>query len=333
VDVVWFGDPTLAPDGVAGKVKIAGPYPILDTWMGQAVVRKANIDVFHFAANTGWARPAPVPTVLTIHDLIFMESGIHSRGLRQIVGHRYARFSTRRAAHQAAAIAVPTAATANEVVQALAPPASPVVIHWGVDLPPQTVSHKPDVAPSEQYLAAFSAQDPRKGTGVVVDAWRALGPDRPRLRLLGGAGVPRGLESRIAEDLRSGRIELLGYVPREKVVDVIAGALALIYPSTAEGFGFPVIEAMALGVPVVSGLAPATLELGGQALIRIDPGAPVTSIAEAVTRLRRDAPFRDRVSALGREIASQFSWAAAAEAYRALYVRAATTGPRQPVRP
>ena len=100
---------------------------------------------------------------------------------------------------------------------------------------------------------AFSGRDPRKRVDLALEAVLALGPDAPRLRVLAAAGLPSGFEERAAAAIAAGRVELLGRVPRDQLWSVLSGASALVYPSVAEGFGLPVLEAMAVGVPVVTG--------------------------------------------------------------------------------
>jgi len=81
---------------------------------------------------------------------------------------------------------------------------------------------------------------------------------------------------------------------------VLGGASALVYPSVAEGFGLPVLEAMAVGVPVITGLAPATTELGDGAVLTIDGADPVGSIAAALRRLSAEPGLADELARRGR---------------------------------
>jgi glycosyltransferase involved in cell wall biosynthesis len=100
---------------------------------------------------------------------------------------------------------------------------------------------------------------------------------------------------------------------------VLSEASALVYPSVAEGFGLPVLEAMSVGVPVVTGLAPATTELGGGAVLPIDHSDPVRSITSALRRLSSESGLAADLAARGRRRAAEFSWSRTAERYAALY--------------
>ncbi len=305
VEVVWVAPPS--------------PYPLLDSALGYRAARRLGVDVFHFTGNTGWVRRRPIPFVLTLHDLVFLDTGLRDRSARQVVGHRYARVNVRLAAAAANAVAVPSEATAAAVRGTLA--IDPVVIPNGVEPPPGSTA----VPDRDGYVVAFGGRDPRKQLDLALDGVLASGSDAPRLKVLAGAGVPPGFEQRAAAAIASGRVELLGHLPRDRMWRVLSGAGALVYPSTAEGFGLPVLEAMSVGVPVVTGLVRATSELGGEAVLPIDHADPVRSIATALRRLRTEPGLAGELAAKGRARASEFSWSRTAELYAALYREAVDT--------
>jgi glycosyltransferase involved in cell wall biosynthesis len=291
------------------------PYPLLDSALGHRAARRRGVDVLHFTGNTGWVRSRSMPFVLTFHDLVFLDSGLRGRRARQVVGHRYERLVAGRAARAAAAVAVPSDATAEAVRRTLAPRSDPVVIPHGAEPP----AARPGAPEGEGYVVAFSGHDPRKRVELALEAVLALGPEAPRLKVLAAAGVPPGFEKRAAPALAAGDVELLGRLPRRELWSVLSGASALVYPSVAEGFGLPVLEAMSVGVPVITGLAPATIELGDGAVLTIDRADPVGSIAAALRRLRTEPGLADELAARGRRRAAEFSWTRAAERYAALY--------------
>jgi glycosyltransferase involved in cell wall biosynthesis len=321
-EVIWFGDPALAPHPVSAVRVDRFPHPALDLPGARLLARRAHVDVMHFTANTGWMTRGQPPFVLTVHDLMFMDTPISGRSIRQVVGHRYARRNVMRAIPAASAVATPSVASATEIREQARPIRSPVVIANGVDLVPGAQAAVPPHG-GEGYALAFSGRDPRKGAELAIAGWRAAGRTPRHLWLLAGAGLPPGLEDEIAGDVARGEIVVLPYLPRDRLHTVLAGARALIYPSSAEGFGLPVLEAMAAGVPVLSGLTPATREVGDDAIVCLDANDPVTSIAAGLRLLADDVDFGARLSAAGRTRAEAYSWRACARAYLDLYSAAA----------
>ena len=330
-EVVWFGDPALAPAGVSAVRADRLPHPALDFAAARRIVRRARVDVMHFTANTGWTTEGSPPFVLTVQDLLFMETPIGGRSLRQVVGHRYARRNVIHALVAASAVATPSVASATEINRRVRLREPPVVIPYGVDLVPQAQAAtvavgcpapRP-VASRAEYALAFSGRDPRKGVELAVAGWRAADRMPAQLWLLAGAGLPPGLEEDIAEEVARGQIVVLPYQPRAQLHEILIGASVLIYPSRAEGFGLPVIEAMAAGVPVISGLTAATREVGGEAILPVDAHAPAASIAAGLRSLAADAGIAAGLIAAGRRRVESYSWRECARAYLALYAAAA----------
>jgi glycosyltransferase involved in cell wall biosynthesis len=326
-EIVWFGDPALAPCPVSVVRADRLPHPVLDLRASRTLARRARIDVMHFTANTGWMSAGSPPFVLTVLDMLFMDTPIAGRTIRQVIGHRYARRNVVRALSAASAVATPSLATASEIGRWVRLRREPVVIPIGIELAEQRERDAPaDGASADpQYALAFAARDPRKGVDLAVAGWRAAGRKPSQLWLLAGAGLPPGLEEDIAAEVAGGQIVVLPYLPRDELRRILAGASVLVYPSRAEGFGYPVLEAMAAGVPVISGLTPATLEVGGDAILRMDATAPARSIAAGLERLAGDAGLAAALVKGGRQRAKSYSWRACARAYMDLY-RAAAEG-------
>ncbi|HEX2232467.1 MAG TPA: glycosyltransferase family 1 protein [Thermoleophilaceae bacterium] len=314
LELVWFGPPQQAPRGSILARFGWRPYPLLDTRAGHSAARSARVDVMHFTGNTGWTTRRALPTILTVHDLIFMDTTTSGRRLRQVVGHRYARRNVARAVDAADIVATPSEEVARKVRVRLRA-ARVEIIPQGVDAPPSVNA----VASDSPYVVAFAARDPRKETTLAVQAWAAARETGWNLKLLAGAGLPKDLPGHLLEDRGQPSIEVLPYLPRQELWTVVAGARALLYPSRDEGFGLPVLEAMTAGVPVITGLAPATMELAGEAAIMIDRRDPKASAAAALVRLAKDPALAAGLADRGRRRATDFSWERTAARYVQLY--------------
>jgi glycosyltransferase involved in cell wall biosynthesis len=140
--------------------------------------------------------------------------------------------------------------------------------------------------------------EPRKNLGRLIQAWRLLGDDFG-LTLAGGEGWGD------RPDLADARITRLGYVPDAELGALYRGAAVYVYPSLVEGFGLPVVEAMACGTPVVASAHPSLDEACGGAAVRVDPLDPAAIAAGIEDALSR----RDELVPLGLAHAARFSWA------------------------
>ena len=330
-EVTWFGDPALAPCAVSSVRVDRLPYAALDLAGARLIARRAQVDVMHFTANTGWSTRGSPPFVLTVHDMLFMDTPLNGRSIRQALGHRYARHNVIHAISAASAVATPSVASATEIGKRARLTQGPVVIPNGVDSGPPVRGSGATVDRARsrggprgtRYALAFSGRDPRKGVDLAVAGWRAADRTPAQLWLLAGAGLPPGVEEDIADEVAGGQIVVLPYVARSRLREILTGAEVRVYASRAEGFGLPVLEAMAAGVPVISGLTPATREVGGDAIIALDAQAPVASIAAGLRLLVRDADFAARLVEAGRGRAEVYSWRECARAYLDLYRAAA----------
>src|SRR4051794_20532922 len=150
------------------------------------------------------------------------------------------------------------------------------------------------------YVLCVASHTARKNLGALVPAARALAADAVELRVAGGHrpqfAAERGLEGLV----------LLGHVPDADLPALYAGAAAFVLPSVYEGFGLPVLEAMAAGTPVVASNTTALPETCGGAALLTDPEPE--AIREGLTNLVRDDAQRARLSALGLERARAFTW-------------------------
>lgn len=167
------------------------------------------------------------------------------------------------------------------------------------------------------YLLAIGAPSPRKNYVMLVEAFARAFPEpaaRPRLVIVGGRGFAEG-EAALAwtiDRLAMGPwVRRPGYVSAEDLPALYRGALALVYPSLYEGFGLPILEAMASGAPVLTTDVGAAPEVAGGAALLTAPR--VEAIAAAVARLATDAALREKLMEEGLARAREFSWSRAAQ--------------------
>jgi glycosyltransferase involved in cell wall biosynthesis len=160
--------------------------------------------------------------------------------------------------------------------------------------------------------------EPRKNVAALVRAF--LASEAPRCLVLAGPEGWRGREelASFADAIAQGRIRWLGYLDRPVLLALMQGARALLFPSLAEGFGLPIIEAMALGTPVLTSRGGATEEAAGNAALLVDPrdGADLRA---GIAALDTDAELRAQLSALGELRAAQFGAAQQAAQMNAVY--------------
>jgi glycosyltransferase involved in cell wall biosynthesis len=286
--------------------------PSVDRWLGGAQVLHAT----NFAVP-----PSRLPTLVTVHDCSFalfpgtVAGHVHSFG-------PVLRRALRRGAH----VHTATEQVAGEVEDLYAPGLRAQgrlhVVPFGVE-PAHGRPGTPPVPDGPPYVLALGRIEPRKNLPVLVAAMAAV----PGVRLVvagpDGAGR-RALDEAVAalaEPDRQ-RVLVLGPVDEDAKRALLHGALALAYPSLYEGFGFPVLEAMAAGTPVVAADIGALREVCGAAALLADPHDP-EALADAVRRLAEDAELRTGLVDAGRERAASFTWRRTAEGLDGLYRRLA----------
>lgn len=247
---------------------------------------------------------------VTFHDLFVLTGEYSTPEFRQ-------RFTAlaRQAAERADLIITVSHFTATQVRDLLGvEPARIRVIYHGVHAPAK-------VAPLDQrqpWLLHVGALQSRKNVPRLVEAFEQTPPGW-RLKLAGGAGYgSEAILHRIAQSRRRGDIDVLGYVSRAKLESLYARSSVLAFPSLDEGFGIPVLEAMAYGLPVVTASRSATVEVAGEAAVLTDP-ASVEAIADGLTRVMEDLALRETLQRAGAVRAAAFPWTRAVAETAAVY--------------
>jgi glycosyltransferase involved in cell wall biosynthesis len=181
------------------------------------------------------------------------------------------------------------------------------------------------------FWLAVGTIEPRKNYPLLLEAYarvRDAHPGIPALCIAGQAGWKESsLESRIRALGLADRVKCLGFVPDEDLAALYRRCLGFVFPSHYEGFGLPVIEALACGAAVIASRVASVPEVVGDAGLLIDPGS-VDDLARAMTGVLTDAACRDRLRAAARIQAARFSWRDAAVRVRDVYesLRAGVTG-------
>ena len=297
-----------------------------------ALARRRGVSVIHSPHYT-----LPLFTrrarVVTLHDATFFsDPQVHTR-IKGIFFRLWTRLSVR----LARVLIVPSAATATEVARFTGGHDRFVVAHHGVDF---DLFHRPtateinDVAREYKlgeagWIAFLGTLEPRKNLPALVRAYGSLVGHRhtaglpvPPLVLAGGRGWDTRLDEEISSIQAPGRVVSLGYVPAPHLRALLGGSAVMVYPSLGEGFGLPVLEAMACGVAVLTTRRLALPEVGGTAVAYSE--TTDASIADALMALLDDPERRTELGRLGEERARAFTWRSCAEVHEAAYRMANT---------
>jgi glycosyltransferase involved in cell wall biosynthesis len=234
----------------------------------------------------------------------------------------------RRAVADGAWVHTPSRFVADEVVAELgALPERVRVVHHGIPGHGSRTGVPAGLVMPEgthRYVLALGTVEPRKDLPGLVRAFDRLAGDHGDVALVIAGGRGWGgdtLDETVKASPWTERIVRLGYVEDDRLRSVLAGASVLAYPSVYEGFGFPPLEAMAIGVPVVATAVGAIPEVVGDGALLIPPGDR-DALAGALTDVLADEDLRDRLIERGRERAALFTWESCARGLADLYVAA-----------
>jgi glycosyltransferase involved in cell wall biosynthesis len=230
------------------------------------------------------------------------------------------------AARRAHAVLVPSEATRQDVITlAGVPPARVHVAPWGVplDLGAPGLASTEDVKRTyglpEAYVLYVGTVDRRKDYRTLLGALARLGPE---VALVMAGTVIAGrtdFPQTVARLGLGARVRVLGYVPERDLAGLYRGAAVFVYPSFYEGFGLPVLEAMACGTPVVTYRTTSLPEVAGDAAILLDPPVAPETLASAIARVRSDGDLARCLAERGRVRAAGFDWGRTAAVTAAVY--------------
>ncbi|MGH3787664.1 MAG: glycosyltransferase family 4 protein [Pseudonocardiaceae bacterium] len=294
------------------------------------LARRARVHVVHCPHYT-MPLANQLPTVVTLHDATFFTNpGVHSP-----VKARFFRAWTRASLRRAQLCVVPSAATARELGRITGAEVDSLhVVHHGVD---SARFHPP--APEEvaavrrrlrlgdnPYVAFLGALEPRKNVPALIRGFALASqllaghPCPPILVLAGQPGWDSDVERELQAVPHRIRVIRAGYLPLEQLSGFLGGADVVAYPSLGEGFGLPVLEAMAAGAAVLTTRRLALPEVGGDAVAYC--GIDAKDIAAGIVELLNDPARRAELSTAAQRRAKEFSWEASAALHREAYSQA-----------
>ena len=281
------------------------PDPVWHARVGRVAARQCDV----FLATNSYLSPlfTDLPSVLLVYDLAALDASTSPNRRSALVERLTIGASVRRASEivcisqatrQALLARVPSVAARTRVAL------------LGISTPPSDLDAAAQLQlPAPGFVLAVGTLEPRKNLPRLVSAYAALAPEIKTahpLVIVGGSGWRTG-ETLTALRSLGDRCELLGHVPDAELVELYRRCAVFCYPSLQEGFGLPVLEAMAAGAAVVTSNTSSLPEVGGDAVVYVDP-VSVAEITSALRGLLADPDERARIGAHARTRAQRFSW-------------------------
>lgn len=319
--------PGLFPEG-AYEARVI-PFPRLWTHLRLAaeVIRRPPDVLFvpaHVLPLFGGGRG-----VVTVHDLGYLYFPEAHRPLDRL----YLDLSTRWNVIRATCVLADSAATQRDLIARYHVPASRIRVaypgwdeaRWRPADAAQAAAVRARYRIRGDYLLYLGTLQPRKNLARLVEAFGRLlssdsshSQDGLQLVLAGKQGwLHQDLSSAVRRLGLESAVVFTGYVADEDAAALMTGARAFVFPSLYEGFGFPVLEAMACGVPVVCSNTSSLPEVAGDAALLVDP-TDVDALAQAIQRVLTDAPLRETLIARGYRQITRFSWERCARQVRSV---------------
>jgi glycosyltransferase involved in cell wall biosynthesis len=293
------------------------------------LAQQLGAGVLHSPFYTCPLRAAP-PVTVTVHDATFFTEPEHYDKSKRTFFRSAIKTSLRRAAR----VIVPSKATRDELIRLLdADPTRIDVAYHGVD---QDAFHAPSDDEKARvrarlglgqtpYVAFLGAKEPRKNVPNLIRGWVAAVadlPEPPALVVAGGSGHDDEIDQAVAEVPANLRLLRPGYLRYADLPGYLGGALVAAYPSHGEGFGLPILEAMACGAPVLTTPRLSLPEVGGDAVAYT--GESPEEIARDLRALLDDEARRLELAKAGSDRAKEFTWESSAEVHLASWARAAS---------
>ncbi len=305
----------LVPEGRAARL-------LVEAWrLGTTPVARGAA-VWHGPHYT-MPRRGSTPTVVTVHDLTFFTHPQYHEAAKAAFFRRAIRY----AASHARVLVCVSAFTARQLDEIVPDHAPVVVAAHGVDLERFRPEAPQLLDPAERpYLLFLGTIEPRKGLDTLLEAFAAVARDTPEIELwlAGQSGwAEDAVGQLIDQHPAKSRIRRLGFVDDATLPSLLARARAVVYPSRVEGFGLPVLEAMACGSTVVTSSGTVMEEIADGAALVCPPGLPAALAATLVRAIGLDVAARLDLGQRARARAETFTWAASVQRHLEAYDLAA----------
>ena len=299
--------PGRVPDGVAAIELSARSQPWRMSWLLPRLLRRLKPAVVHFQHVVAPGTSSPV--VVTVHDLSFER-------YPELMGARdrfFFRTMVPRSVRRADRVLAVSEQTKRDLIEYYGVDERKVMVTPnGVD---ETFSPEGPARDGQPYLLFVGALQARKDPLVAIEALSLADSDLGLVLVGPDKGAASEARRTVAHLGLKGRVEFAGHVEQQELAALYRGAEAFVFPSRYEGFGLPVLEAMASGTPVVATSVGAIPEVAGDAAVLVGPGDPV-ALADGIERALAD---RDRLVRAGLERARLYSWTTTAERTVAVY--------------
>lgn len=296
-----------------------GPYRRLPSFLWQQTMALRQLEADWYLANFFLPPSMPCKGVVAVHDLSFRA---HPEYFPRTIAW-YMRWLTAWAIRQAQCVLTGSEFSRQELLRFYPMGEEKVItIPYGVGSEFQAVTDALQGAAEQTalsrygidgpYILALGNIHPRKNLARLLDAYLRLRRQRNSIPAMVWAGLERWESGELVERARSAGVLLTGFVPQEDLPALYRQAMMLVYPSLYEGFGLPILEAMACGTPVVTSNRASLPEVAGEAAIVVDP-TDVGEIAEAMALLLDDMSLQNRLQQAGLERAREFTWTRTAQ--------------------
>ncbi len=320
------------PEAFASGVRVIGPgaYPVWEQFGLVRQARRDRLDVLHSPNNTApVSRLGDTRLVITIHDVIYLlpRSEVPApTNTYQRLGHRYRRWSVSQAARHADRIVTDSQHSKNDVTRLLGVPESQVdVVETGPGPEFRRLGDRSAATEAMRnqgitrpFVFALAASDPRKNIKALIQGFEALKDIRPHHRLVLAGSGPRDSAVWHTEAARLGLdVTTLGFVSSDELIALYNLAEFFVFPSLYEGFGLPVVEAMACGTPVIASNRSSIPEVAGGAAMLVDPTPEALGAAMRV--VAGDRQIREDLTEAGLARVARYSWARTAHEMVKIY--------------